>query len=159
MEADWKDARTELLYTEGLRTLDQQQSVLESIHGRSGVLFGAAAIATSFLAGLALDGGKLDGWGWVATICFIGVGVFCTMILWPTGEWKFRSNTKKLARDYLDTEPPASIAEIHRDLALHVENWAEKNEKKLQKRFYFFQAASLLLGLEVFLWIIDLSRR
>jgi hypothetical protein len=61
MEKPLEDPRVALLYSEAIRTLDQQQAVVESIRGRSGILLSAAAITTSFLAGVALGDEKLDG--------------------------------------------------------------------------------------------------
>jgi hypothetical protein len=62
-----EDARFELLYSEAVRTLEQQQALVESVRARTGILLSAASIVTSFFAGIALAGGK------------------CLAILWP--EW------------------------------------------------------------------------
>jgi hypothetical protein len=40
-----------------------------------------------------------------------------------------------------------------------MENWADGNSLKMRRLFNFFQWASLVLGLEILLWIIDLWRR
>ena len=156
-----EDPRTALLYEAAIRTLDQQALTVESVRVRASVLLSAAAIATSFLAGIVLDANKpqLDTLGWVAVGCFVLIVGLCLAILWPTREWKFRSNVKKLARDYVDSDPPATSSEMHRDLALHMENWAEVNAWKMRWLFYYFQAASILLGVEVVAWIADLWRR
>jgi hypothetical protein len=154
-----QDPRSALLYAEAVRALDDQQSIVESIRVRAGILLSAAAVATSFLAGVAVRKGGLTGWGGLATACFIGLGALCFMILWPTREWKFRANSKKLARDYIDSDPPASLSEMQRDLALHMENWAQANSWKMRWLFFYFQAAVLLLGLNVLFWIMDLWGR
>jgi hypothetical protein len=158
-ELDPADPRAALLYAEGVRALDDQQSVVESIRVRAGILLSAASVATSFLAGVAVGRKGLSFWGWLATTCFVGVGVLSFMILWPKREWTFRANIKKLVRDYVDGDAPASLAEMHRDLALHMENWAEANSWKMRWLFIYFQVAVLLLGFEVVLWIIDLWGR
>lgn len=159
MDRAENDPRTELLYQQAVRGLQEQQAVVESIRLRAGILLSAASIATSFLSGLAIRGHRLNAWGWSATLAFVGVGVLCLMILWPTRRWTFRMNAKKVIRDYIDGDPPAPLAEMHRDLALHMENWSQANSRKMRWLFYYFQAASLLLGLDVVLWIGNLRRR
>ncbi len=157
-----EDPRLALVYDEAARTLEQQQAVVESIRVRAGILLSAAAVATSFLAGVALDERRgLTGWSaWGATGSFLVVGGLCLAILWPRRRWTFRPNAKKLIRDYIDAEDiPATLTEMQRDLAIHMENWATTNSWKMRWLFYYFQAACLLLGVEVLLWIVDLWRR
>lgn len=156
-----EDPRTGLLYAAATRALDQQAATVESVRVRAGILLSAASIATSFLAGIVVDADepRLDTLGWIAVGCYILIVGLCLAILWPTREWKFRSNAKKLARDYIDADPAATLSEMHRDLALHMENWAEVNAWKMRWLFYYFQAASVLLGVEVVLWMADLWRR
>lgn len=45
-------------YEEAVRALSEQQAVIDSFRNRAGMLFSAAAIATSFLGGQALHGGN-----------------------------------------------------------------------------------------------------
>jgi hypothetical protein len=45
---------------------------------------------------------------------------------------------------------------MHRDLALHMENWADVNAGKMRLLFYYFQIASVVLGVEVVVWMADL---
>jgi hypothetical protein len=155
---DNDDQRTELLYESATRVLDQQAATVDSVRVRAGILLSAASIATSFLAGIVVepDAPRLGGFGWAAVGLFIAVVGLCLAILWPTQEWKFRPNARKLVRDYLDADPPASLAEMQRDLALHMENWSDKNIQKLRRLFLYFQAAALLLGVEVVVWMADL---
>jgi hypothetical protein len=154
-----EDARFELLYSEAVRTLEQQQALVESVRARTGILLSAASIVTSFFAGIALAGGKrLDAPTWAAAFCFVAAGALCLAILWPEWSWTFRFNPKKLVRDYIEADPPATLDEMRLDLSLHVENWAEKNGIKMRWLFRCFEAASILLGAEVVLWMVDLWR-
>jgi hypothetical protein len=155
-EGEQSDPRHGLVYSEAVRTLEQQQAVVESLRSRAGTLLSAASIATSFLAGIALSGRRLDGWGWAATGSFVGLVGLCLAILWPTRRWIFRFNSKKLIRDYVEADPPATLSEMQRDLAIHMENWADVNSWKLRWLFSYFQAASLFLGAEVVFWIVGL---
>jgi hypothetical protein len=105
MSAVDDDPRQALVYNEAVRTLEQQQAVIESIRTRAGILLSAAAIATAFLSGIVVTKHRLDVLGWLATVAFVGVVGLCMAILWPTREWKFRANPKKLVRDYVLSGP------------------------------------------------------
>ena len=72
-----------LAYDEAVRGLSQQQSVLESFRTRAGILLSAAAIATSFLGGTALQDGELTRWSWLAIVVFGLVGLAALFALWP----------------------------------------------------------------------------
>jgi hypothetical protein len=51
-----RSAAYELAYQEGVRALDEQRIVIDAFRTRAGLLLSAAAIATSFLGGAALQG-------------------------------------------------------------------------------------------------------
>jgi hypothetical protein len=106
-----EDRRTTLLYASAVRGLDQQCATVESVRVRAGILLSAASIATSFLASLVIDPNNrhLDFLGWIAAGCFIVLVGLCLAILWPSRDWTFRANSKKLVRDYIDSDPPATL--------------------------------------------------
>jgi hypothetical protein len=65
--------RYEVAYREAVRALDYQRSAIDALRTRVGYLVSAAAIATSFLGGLALEDGASVG-GWVAIGLFVAFG-------------------------------------------------------------------------------------
>jgi hypothetical protein len=154
------DPRMALVYDQAVRALDDQRDLVESVRVRAGMLVSAASVATAFLAGLAkAEREGLTTLGWWATAQFALVVILALLILWPTRRWIIRPNAKKLIRDYLEVEPAASLDEMRRDLALHMENWIEGNSIKLRRLFIMYQLASVALGAEVLLWIADLWGR
>jgi hypothetical protein len=67
-------AAYELAYQEGVRALDEQLMAIEAVQTRAGLLLSAAAIATSFLGGTALEAGS-SVLSWVAITVFVLLGV------------------------------------------------------------------------------------
>lgn len=64
-----------------------------------------------------------------------------------------------MIESYVETEEPLSVAEIHRDLSLHMHRSYAENligQKQLASRF---RIAGMLLTVEVILWIVDLASR
>jgi hypothetical protein len=159
----------ELVYAASERALAQQQTVLDGLRTRASILISAAAIATSFLGAQALrppapnprtgiaPEPTVHVFGWVAIAFFGLVGLFTILILFPRGDWRFRLSPRAVIRDYVESKPPSEITEMHRDLALHMEDDYAKNDEHLRTLFNFLRLACLFLVLEVVMWIIDLG--
>lgn len=62
-DADPTPGHYELAYEEAKRALDAQESVVNELRTRSGILIAAAAITTSFFGGRALDDGAVGAAG------------------------------------------------------------------------------------------------
>jgi hypothetical protein len=77
-------------------------------------------------------------------------------MLWPQA-WEFTANPQDLIKTYIDSEEPALVDEIRRELSLHMHKSYVENKAGLRRLALFFQVASGLLTLEVFLWIISLA--
>jgi hypothetical protein len=111
----------ELAYQEGKRALDAQESVVNELRSRAGVLIAAAAITTSFFGGRALNDGDLGAAGWVAIACFGCLGIAVLAILWPRHDWVFTVNAERFIATYIESDEGAlDLPSIHRDLALHM---------------------------------------
>jgi hypothetical protein len=152
------DETEALAYSESLRPITQQQAVLDDLRSRAGLLFSATSIATAFLAGVALRTQGMKPESWIATICFVGVGLLVLRVLWPQAGWIFQLSARVLIESYVEGDHPATLPEMHRELALHMENHYETNKAKLDRLFWFYQAASVLLILEIVAWLVDLAR-
>ena len=148
-----------LAYDEAVRALQQQQSRLDNLRTRAGILLSAAAIATSFLGGKALEGRAPTAWGWAAVGMFLALSGVTLLILWPRVEWKFAVGIRELIHDYIESDEPLPITTIHRDLALHMEDSYFDNERGLNRLIWSFRIASVLLSAEVIAWIIDIAVR
>lgn len=145
----------ELAFQEGVRRLEHQESSLDELRSRSGTLLAAAALATSFLGAAALP----DGQPWttpvlVAVGAFVATIVACLVVLWPKHDWRFVNDPTKVIGDYVEDEPPATMPEIHRDLALHAESNATHNDTKLRWLYWAFDAAAVGLLVQVLAWLI-----
>jgi hypothetical protein len=153
------DPRQALVYDEARYLLEQQQSILDGLRSRAGAVFATSSVSTSFLAGLTLKNSGLDEVAWSAIGCFLTVGLLSVAVLWPWYGWIFSLSPRILLVDYVEADPPASLEEMHRDLALYAEAHYDFNQVRLQRLVWAFQAAVGLLVLEVVLWVIELAVR
>ena len=157
MAAD-KDFPYRIAYDEAVRALSQQQSTIESLRTRAGLLLSAAAITTSFLGAQALNDGGPGLPTWLALSSFMGLSIAALAILWPH-RLEFTADPANVIESYIETEEPLSAAEIHRDLSLHMHDSYADNllgQKQLAPRF---RLAGALLTVEVVFWLIDLATK
>jgi hypothetical protein len=118
---DENEEAYKLAYNEAVRGLAHQQSRLDDLRARSGILLSAAAIATSLLGGKALEDGSPTFWVWAALACFIGVSALALLLLMPR-EWEFTAVPRRIIGIYIETDEPLPLNMIHRDLALHMKD-------------------------------------
>lgn len=153
------DARRALVYEESRRALDAQQSSLDNLRTRTGVLIAATAIVSSFLGGQALGDGQFTLWSWAAIGGFFIAGLVAVVVLFPLWRWKFTSEVNTLLSDYVDDVDPATIDQMHTQLAQHNQDNYDENHKKLEKLYFGFQLACVAFILEVVCWLVDLGTR
>jgi hypothetical protein len=144
-----------LAFKEGVRALSEQQAVIDSFRTRSGLLLSGAAIATSFLGQAALERGTTF-FTWLAIVLFVALGASVIAILWPRDDWEYAVRPQLLIANYVEHPEPLEIAEIHRDLALHMDNSYLRNRGQLLRLVWLFRIASILLIVEVVAWVVDL---
>jgi hypothetical protein len=144
-----------LAFSEGVRALSEQQAVIDSFRTRSGLLLSGAAIATSFLGQASLDGGTTF-FTWLAITMFVLLGAAVIAILWPRNDWEYSVRPELLIANYIEHPEPLGLAEIHRDLALHMDRSYLRNRGQLLRLVWLFRAASVLLIGEVVAWVVDL---
>jgi hypothetical protein len=151
-----KDMLYRVAYNEAVRALSEQQATIDSFRTRAGLVLSAAAITTSFMGAQALEGGDSHGAAWLGLVAFVGVAITSLGILWPR-QWEFTANPRDVIQTYIESEQPAPIDELHRDLSLHMHDSYSDNRKGLEQLAVFFQIACGLLALEVVLWIIAIA--
>jgi hypothetical protein len=154
-------------YDESVRAITQQVGALDELRSRAGTLLAAASLVTSFLGGQALAGPALhgrmivratiDGWGWIAIAAFGGVFVLTLIVLW-TYNWKFSESPSGLIGIYESMDPVMSLEDAQRELALHLEENYDDNEKRLIWLSRCLRGAATLLTFEAIAWIIDLTK-
>jgi hypothetical protein len=150
-----KAALYELAYEEAGRALSEQQQVVESFRTRAGLLLSTAAISTSFLGARALDAGS-GAPVWLAMATFAGLTIASLIILWPR-RWEFAANSRDVMETYTEVDDAVAIAEVHRDLALHMHESFQMNQEGSEKLALVFEIASVLLTVEIVLWIFAIA--
>jgi hypothetical protein len=151
-----KDALYAVAYEEAVRGLAEQQRVVESFRTRAGLLFSAAAVTASFLSTSALRGGSTNSASWLALFCFVGVATASLAILWPR-RWESAANPRDVIDTYIESAEPAPLANLHRDLSLHMYSSYLANREGVQQFAALLQVSSGLLTLEVVLWIAAIA--
>jgi len=153
-----KESPYRIAYDEAVRALSQQQGMIDSLRTRAGLLLSAAAITTSFLGAQALNDGAPSIATWLALASFVSLSIAALAILWPH-RLEFTANPANVIESYIETEEPLSVAEIHRDLSLHMHGSYAENLAGQQQLASRFRLAGVLLTAEVILWIIDLASK
>jgi hypothetical protein len=129
--ADDLDSVYQLAYDEAKRALTNQSSALDALRGRAGTLLAVASLATAFLGGLVFQDSTPKGWApRVGILAFIGIVLLSLLLLLPLPGWKFTVSALAIVRDFIEAEPPANIAEIHRELALRFDEYLVRNQKR-----------------------------
>ena len=140
-----------LAYDEVVRALSQQATALEALRTRAGLLLSAASIATSFLGGQALDGGKLDAVRWLAIAAFVGLAISVLYVLWPRWERRPAAMPSRLLDGEANSLPAAT-----RTLSLYLEATYVANDHFVDRLSRGLRIAIVLLALEVGAWIAAL---
>lgn len=147
------EARYELVYKEALRAIQEQQRSLDELRQRAGILVAAAPVAASLLGGDTLKDGVNSTMELMA-LAALGSGTFLALlVLRPVGGWHFYFGTKKLLDDYVEADPPRSIDDLYRSLAVYHERNHDNNAKRLGKLYWLFTGAAFLLLLQVAAWL------
>lgn len=155
--ADASPAHYELAYEEAKRALDAQESVVNELRTRSGILIAAAAITTSFFGGRALADGDVGTSGWIAIGCFAIVGASVLAVLWPRTDWSFTVNAQRFIGTYVESdEGPLPLPAIHRDLALHMSASYVVNARQLRLLTIAFRIGAIFLVGEVVAWVVGI---
>lgn len=95
---------------------------------------------------------------WLALTSFVCLPMAVLAILWPHC-LEFTANPANVIGNYIEADEPFSVAEIQRDLSLHMhDSYADNHagHKQLANRF---RLAGILLSVEVVLWIVDLASK
>lgn len=151
-------AHYELAYEEARRALDAQESVVNELRTRSGILIAAAAITMSFFGGRALADATVGTGGWLAIAFFGLVGASVLAVLWPRTDWSFTVNAERFIATYVESEDgPLPLPEIHRDLALHMSASYVVNARQLRVVTIAFRLGAICLVGEVTAWVVDIS--
>jgi hypothetical protein len=146
------------IYDQSFRALDEQARVLDALRARAGALIAGASVATAVLGGLAgatrADAhAGLDTPSWAAIGLFVSVVLLSLLVMIPRTNSAFSHHPGRLARTYLEREPPPSLGEYRRAIAYYNGRNADANARQLRSLFAAFAVASFCLGCELVVWL------
>jgi uncharacterized membrane protein len=151
-----QDPRLAMVYQEALRGLLQQQAAVESLHNRAATLVFASSFASSLLGSRALADG-LGAWDWLAVGLLLATGALAVVVLWPYYNLSFRFDAQDLLDTYVDSQAPATMAGMHRELALRIKADWHRNGRVVRRLREAFQLALILLLLNICAWLFSIA--
>ena len=137
-----------LILDEATRAVSDQQSAVDALHTRAGVVASAAALLAS-VARQALAQELGAGFGLrLALLCYLWVALSAGYVLWPRRSWRFHFRAAQLQWLYVESAESLSLSLIKRDLALHFDSYFVHNAAKIDRMSWAFAASLelLLLG-------------
>lgn len=155
------DPRLRLVYEESLRAVQDQQEGLNNLRSRAGQLLTAASVIETFLVGLVLGAdGRPPVATWISAVSFVLLALVCVWIVLPSHGWTFSNSATILLDGYVDADPPATLDEMHRSLAVYMErHWDRNQDELLTKRLVGLQVAAGLLVVCILASLLDLRGR
>jgi hypothetical protein len=145
-----------LAYELSLRSLQQQEGVMNEIRARTGTLIAAASIVTSFVGGAAIARHGLGILGTFGLASFAVAIALATWVLLPKPKLVFAVR----GHSPYETEIEADvfdIAETHRRLAYWLDEFHTTNAAKIERLLVYYRLASGALLLEAVLWSVHLG--
>jgi hypothetical protein len=136
-----------LAYDAALRALDKQESVLDELRSRTGVLLAASALAASFLGRDAFrDPSPVL--AVIALAAFLASIAACVFILVPrSGRFVFSiSGPVLFAGLYEDRD---DLGEVYRRLAYALQDFWDENDENLQPLFGAYRFAAVALVAQI----------
>lgn len=152
------DARTyELVFGEARSSLTRQEAAVDELRSRTSWLIGAVALISSFLGSVALDDGRVGCFGVAAAVSFVVGIVLSSIVMWPW-HWTFALGADELLDEFVENKTrPATIAEVHREVALQLEDYVTGNGRALRRLYWVFAGLIVTIGLQVAFWLLELA--
>lgn len=149
-------AAYELAFEEGKLALAEQAATLRETRERIGTVVSAAAVVAGLAASLAFHDGaraeEVDAAGivavFVAGAALVGLVAAAVGIWWPM-KGGFVLDARMLVTGYVEATPPASLSEIHRDVAWYLGEQMTVNRDGIDRRLRRFAVALVCFVLEV----------
>jgi hypothetical protein len=153
-EAPGDPAAYELLFKEAVRGAEGQRQGLDELRSRAGILISTATLVAGFVGPTALAA-NAPAWIEVTAVGLLLLAVLTSLfILLPSSGWRFTVNAKDLLGQYVEADPPASMAELHRSLAWHLQTRWQENQARLVLLYRVFTASVLLVAAETVFWLL-----
>jgi hypothetical protein len=137
-------------YDEAVRALNDQRASLGQLRSRSIQLASLAAVTFALFAGIVPNAERPGGFLIAALVAFAAIVALCTMIVWPSKDWKWNPPAEDLVAEYVDEDGvPEEI--MVRDLALFLADNRARNAPRIDRLYKASAAALALLGIEIVL--------
>lgn len=149
------DRRLEIVFSEALRALAHQQSLLDNLRSRATLLTTAAALVISF-PGVSAATGQLE-LGFPAIFAAAGLAgvLICSLVVCaPWWRWRFRSSATRLLAA---VDGGHDVDSMRRNLARDFETWLDHNDRQIRILQWWFTAGLFLLSVEVAAWMVQLG--
>jgi hypothetical protein len=145
----------EFAYDLSLRSLAQQEALLNEVRARTGILLAATAIAISLLGGRALD----DSGRAAVDLAGVALGTasffLSVYVLAPKGRFSFSPHGWE-AYEYFVAQG-ADVAEAQRVLAYWNREIWDDNQRVIDRMLTSFRWACFALVAAVFVWSVGLA--
>ncbi len=149
------DKRLEIVFTEALRALAHQQSLLDNLRSRATLLTTAAALVVSFPGVSAATGHLRLGVSAIfAAVGLAGVLICSLVVCAPWWRWRFRSSATRLLAA---VDGGHDVDSIRRNLAYDFETWLDHNDRQIRVLQWWFTVGLFLLAVEVGAWVVQLG--
>ncbi|HEX6602798.1 MAG TPA: hypothetical protein VF030_09175 [Solirubrobacterales bacterium] len=144
-----------LAYEAALRSFDKQESYLEELRARTGILLAASSIGASFLGQQAFQEPNPPGLVVAALMAFvvsIGANVF---ILLPKQDLVFASKSATLYEQFFSVRD--NLSEVYRRLTYDLGRFRKSNEAKVRRLRQAFTIAAVALVVEILAFAVLLG--
>jgi hypothetical protein len=153
-----EDGRYRLAFDEAVRRVQAQESQLDELRSRAGLMLGVTAAITSLLGALVLSRAHHSTAATIAALVLFGLSVAAFgVVIWPRKGWKFQMSAKTIIEGWIEGDNPAEVNEFHKGLALRMDSNANENDEKIGPLWRCFEAGSALLAVETLVWLIALA--
>lgn len=153
------DERYALVFEQTVRAVTQQTSAIDTLRTRAGTVVSAAALVSSFLGAATLRDPHLPKPAIVFTVLALAglvATVVATVVILLPYDWLLGFKATVAIRDYVEADPPASIDEMRRDIALHMQSDVKANAVRLDRLYVGFRIAVVAVGVQVVCWLAAL---
>jgi hypothetical protein len=145
----------ELAYDLSLRSLSQQEGLLNEVRARTGILLAATAIAISLLGGRALDDGERTALNLAGVVLGLASFLLSVYVLAPKGQFSFSPQGAEAYEHFV--AEGSDVQEAQRVLAYWNREIWEGNQKVIDRMLRSFEWACLALVASVLVWSVGLA--
>ena len=150
--------RYKLVYEEALGSIERQEATLNEMRARVGTLLATTVIATAFFGSLAAHKLPLGNWQWAAVSLIVVTSFLQVVLIIPLPGWQFRRDPSVLISDYIEADPPRSLEDMYRNLALYIDEAISGNDGRLSWMWWVLTASAVILVAEVAVWLVAIAK-